>query len=641
MAVMALRGRGSVAELIDHLRGSSDWLADYLADEVLDQQTPALRRFLLETSILDEFDAQLCAAVTGDDSAYARLDEIARADLFLIQLDAGKRWFRYHHLFQELLQHRLRAQAEAGVVAELHRRAAAWLAGAGEMPTAVRHRLAAGDQDQAAALVESQIGATLLHAPFQARALLALIPHEVLVQRPQLMLDRCRLGQFFDDKDTLPYAEEAARTLQERQSSDPDAARHHAELLVFRSAAYHTHRNVSAAAADFHQAQAHVAHLDEFHRAMLRFVEMALHGYAGRMAEMEQAAEAVLEAFERIGFDLGNVGLRRELAKWSMRAGNSGQATRRFEELFQNRSWDPLNVARELVLSYFPAIQNSYWQNHLAQAQSYQRSALELAVQLQDTDLIHAARCLGRILGEDGEVDRVSPHALSEDLRRVITPGVADLLLDCQTRFLIATGRSDLAWQIVQDSGANLQNLPKNHVHRRMITCLRTHIARGVDLEAITPALAEALAIATEHNHRLDQLQLLALAAWQQLQLGGLEAARETLQQAAQLAQETGYVRVLLDIPALAPADWSDDEALAASLGEVKGLLTKREHDVLALLAEDLTYAQIGEELVISLSTVRAHVNRIYKKLAVHRRDQAVQRAREFGLLRPSPSDFT
>jgi LuxR family maltose regulon positive regulatory protein len=125
------------------------------------------------------------------------------------------------------------------------------------------------------------------------------------------------------------------------------------------------------------------------------------------------------------------------------------------------------------------------------------------------------------------------------------------------------------------------------------------------------------------------------------LQLGGPEAALETLQQAVQLAQETGYVRVLLDIPALAPADWSDDEALAASLGEVKDLLTKREHDVLALLAEDLTYAQIGEELVISLSTVRAHVNRIYKKLAVHRRDQAIQRARELGLLRPSPSDFT
>jgi ATP/maltotriose-dependent transcriptional regulator MalT len=324
-----------------------------------------------------------------------------------------------------------------------------------------------------------------------------------------------------------------------------------------------------------------------------------------------------------------------------MRAGNSGQATRRFEELFQDRSWDPLNVARELVLSYFPATENSYWQNHLAQAQSYQRSALELAVQLQDTDLIQAARCLGRILGEDGQDDRVSVLDFSDRLSRVITPGVADLLLDCQTRFLIATGRSDLAWQIVQESGANLQNLPKNHVHRRMITCLRTHIARGVDLEAITPALAEALAIAMEHNHRFDQLQLLALAAWQQLQLGGPEAALETLQQAVQLAQETGYVRVLLDIPALAPADWSDDEALAASLGEVKDLLTKREHDVLALLAEDLTYAQIGEELVISLSTVRAHVNRIYKKLAVHRRDQAIQRARELGLLRPSPSDFT
>ena len=99
------------------------------------------------------------------------------------------------------------------------------------------------------------------------------------------------------------------------------------------------------------------------------------------------------------------------------------------------------------------------------------------------------------------------------------------------------------------------------------------------------------------------------------------------------MARETGYVRVLLDIPALAMVDWSDDEAIAGSLDSARRLLTEREQEVLALLAKDLTYEQIGQELTISLSTVRAHVNRIYKKLDVHRRIQAVQQARELGWL--------
>ena len=88
--------------------------------------------------------------------AYGKLAAILRADLFLIPLD-GKGWFRYHHLFQELLQHRLQAQTLAPIVAELHRRVAAWLAGVGEAHSAIRHLLAAGATDQAAALVETGV----------------------------------------------------------------------------------------------------------------------------------------------------------------------------------------------------------------------------------------------------------------------------------------------------------------------------------------------------------------------------------------------------------------------------------------------------------------------------------------------------
>lgn len=116
LGVLALRRRTTVHDLIDELHGSDAWLADFLTDEVLDRQPPALRDFLLQTAMLDAFDADLCAAVTGMEDAYGKLAAIVRADLFLIPLD-GRGWYRYHHLFQELLQHRLQAQASPSCIA--------------------------------------------------------------------------------------------------------------------------------------------------------------------------------------------------------------------------------------------------------------------------------------------------------------------------------------------------------------------------------------------------------------------------------------------------------------------------------------------------------------------------------------------
>ena len=110
LAVLSLRRPGNCSELIGALQGDRAWLAAFLVDEVLDRQTPELREFLLQTSILDEFNTSLCAAVTGDAAAYAHLAALVQADLFLIRLDDNDDdgWHRYHHLFQELLQHRLR-----------------------------------------------------------------------------------------------------------------------------------------------------------------------------------------------------------------------------------------------------------------------------------------------------------------------------------------------------------------------------------------------------------------------------------------------------------------------------------------------------------------------------------------------------
>ena len=155
-------GAGTHAERdLADLSGSHFEIADYLVNEVMASQPPAILRFLLATSILDRFCAPLCESVLGsaagrDDSAFdvpACIQWLERHNLFVIPLDDHRQWYRYHHLFQELLQRRLLSEAGPEQVAELHRRAAAWLDGQGLVDEAIRHALAINDLDLAAQLM--------------------------------------------------------------------------------------------------------------------------------------------------------------------------------------------------------------------------------------------------------------------------------------------------------------------------------------------------------------------------------------------------------------------------------------------------------------------------------------------------------
>ena len=153
-------GANAESDLAD-LSGTHFEIADYLVDEVMACQPPAILRFLLVTSILDRFCAPLCESVLGsaagrDDSACdvpASIQWLERNNLFVIPLDDNRQWYRYHHLFQELLQRRLLAEVGPEQVAELHRRAAAWFAGQGLIDEALRHALAINDLDLAAQLM--------------------------------------------------------------------------------------------------------------------------------------------------------------------------------------------------------------------------------------------------------------------------------------------------------------------------------------------------------------------------------------------------------------------------------------------------------------------------------------------------------
>ncbi|HSS68910.1 MAG TPA: AAA family ATPase, partial [Nocardioidaceae bacterium] len=158
LAALSLDGREDRRAFVSGFAGDDRYVVDYLAEEVLDRQPDNVRRFLLDSSILDRLSGPLCEAVTGQPDGKAMLDALDRQNLFVVPLDDQRRWYRYHHLFGDVLRAHLLGE-RPGDVAELHRRASRWYDEAGEPIPAVRHALAGGEPDRAADLAELAIPA--------------------------------------------------------------------------------------------------------------------------------------------------------------------------------------------------------------------------------------------------------------------------------------------------------------------------------------------------------------------------------------------------------------------------------------------------------------------------------------------------
>ncbi|MFZ0166488.1 MAG: hypothetical protein WAL12_23155, partial [Trebonia sp.] len=186
LAALSMQGREDTAAFIAGFAGDDRYIVDFLAEEVLQRQPGHVQQFLLRTCILDRLCGPLCDAVTGQDDGKAMLAALERGNLFLVPLDDRRQWYRYHQLFADVLQARLRDERPEEVP-DLHRRASGWHEQNGEPSEAIRHALAAGDFERAADLVELAIPA-MLRSRQEAAVLgwLELLPDVVVRVRPVL-----------------------------------------------------------------------------------------------------------------------------------------------------------------------------------------------------------------------------------------------------------------------------------------------------------------------------------------------------------------------------------------------------------------------------------------------------------------------
>jgi LuxR family transcriptional regulator, maltose regulon positive regulatory protein len=201
LAAISFRSAGSQEAVLSSLSGIDINITEFLLEEVLSHQIPAIQTFLLKTSILDSFNTSLCEAVIGEIDATWNvrqcLDWIERAEMFIIPLDNRREWYRYHHLFQELLRHRLTAQVGPEQIAGMHRQASAWFEQHGFLDEALHHALAAGDLELAARQMYSGLREVLNREdrPTLERWL-RLLPDELIQQRPDLLMIKAWALQF-------------------------------------------------------------------------------------------------------------------------------------------------------------------------------------------------------------------------------------------------------------------------------------------------------------------------------------------------------------------------------------------------------------------------------------------------------------
>jgi len=666
LAALSLRGRSDISAFVHSFTGSHLYVAEYLLEEVLRRQPEAVQTFLLRTSILERLGAGLCTAVTGQQEARAVLVDLHRANIFVIPLDDEGRWFRYHHLFADLLRARLAQMLPSAEIAALHGRAATWYEQHGAVAEAVHHALATEDYERVAILVEQEARSLM----FGGRAgilrnWLAALPADVLAAHPRLNIYRLWIDLMQGKADPSPQALRENERLLRSLPSSPENEQLQLELMA-----------VLCRFVAFSGDTARAIRLAEEALARLPVSEGALHARAysalavahwleGRPEQARQARDEAL----RLARATGNYSLAAHILMVQgieeVDYGRLRHAARTFRtivEMGEEAGQEP----------FFPAGQGYVglagvrleW-HELDQAERLLERGIELCRRGGLAGMVTGHTFRARLLQAKGEQEaaRATLHLL-EHTYQSVNPTVTAR----QIHFRLALGEVKEAARLAQPWLEWLAGegpppaLLVGEIVR--LTLARLFLARG-DVARARQLLAEVerTAAPAGRNGRLLEVHLLRALVDRDEHGGKITSvAVASLERALALAEPEGYMLFFLeDGPDLLPllqAVARDPEvpgnlqryaqkvlaagrgervpAEALSPGEATGLvepLTPRELEVLQQIAAGDSNQEIAAKLFITVRTVKKHASNIYGKLGVGNRTAAVARARELALL--------
>lgn len=693
LAGLSMRDRTDPSHFIATLSGSHRFILTYLTEEVLSRQPEPVQQFLLQTSILDRLNGDLCDAVTQRNDSHALLEQLWNANLFLVPLDDEGHWYRYHHLFAGLLSDRLKTLYKEQT-AELRKRASRWYARASAeslrldeqaafATEAVQQALGAADYETAVSIMESHALGMIVQ--WYARTVndwVQALPSEWRAKSPKTSLafawNYLLHGEF---SQANPYLEQLTAIFSDSRMEEDPALQ--AEWLALQAWLLNNQGQPSAGLALANRALEMVPETDGYAHSL---IYMALTGAYNQLDDYARTVEAYQKMIaygrsagnivaELLGIaGLGQIALFHGQYRFTFEIASQG-----VERMERSGSLHPISTA-----VYGEIAEIFYQWNQLEQARRYIRRAVEVSTL---SGFSHAAVyynvILSRLFQREGffeaaaqEIEKAStllqmdgPTSLREEVvsQQVRLALANGRLADAETAFLGLRAGSDVDYlsALTQDGlspdqsfsypAGRLGNIAlRLHVYRARSRRDRVDLSRGIDLA--NSLFGRVFA----SGFLLTALETLLLRAQLQAVVGNLEASLADTLSALELGEPEGIISVfveegqpvadalqlLLEHRPRQPAQAAYVRTILAAFPGARPPaepgsgpeplvepLTERELNVLRLMAGGLKYEEIAGQLFISVNTVRTYVKAIYGKLAVNSRFQAVERARQVKLI--------
>ncbi len=675
LAGLSLQDRDDPGAAVAAFAGDDRFIVDYLAEEVLGRQPADVRDFLLQTSVLDRLTGPLCDAVTGQAGGAARLVALDRANLFLVPLDDHRQWYRYHHLFADVLRTHLLEQ-QPGQVSPVHRRAGAWFENHGDPAAAISHALAGQDYEAAADLME-------LTMPVLSRerreaefaAWIRAVPDEVVRVRPVLGIvlvgalaqvsDFATIHKRLSDIDSSlrpdggPWPADPPAGLVVR---DQDGYRSlPAGVETYRAALALTHGDLDATVS---HAQAALS-LAPPRGYLIRSAAGALAGLAswatGDLAGAHAAYTGSVAGLTSVGHLADVLGFTVTLGDIRQTQGRLRDALHTYQEaldLVAPGAGPPLRGTADMHVGIAAVLIERDDLPGAAEHLDISRRLGEYnglpqnpyRSRLVRARLREAEGDLGAALALLDEADRLYNGDYSPNVRPV--PAVRTRLRLRRHELEHADAWAHRRQLSAQDELTYL----REYEHVTLARLLLARSAQGArrDLDDGTTLLARLLRAAEDGGRGGTVVEVLLLQALAQQAGGDAAAALGALGRAVTLAEPEGYVRVFAEegppVAVLLRLLAKDDRAQRGYLRRLLAAtttgpdsspsgqplvdpLSDREFDVLRLLATELDGPDIARQLAVSVNTLRTHTKHIYAKLGVTNRRAAVLRGEALRLL--------
>ena len=673
---LSMQGHQNATRFIESFSGSHHYVLDYLVEEVLQQQSESVQTFLLRTSILDRLCGPLCDAVcsvgtasssfrtavprVSDVSGQESLEYLEQANLFIIPLDNERRWYRYHHLFADLLRQRLNQSIassstgdEGRGVAKLHIRASEWYEDNGLEIEAFHHAVAANNVERAERLVEGK-GLPLYFRGAVAPILswLESLPTTVLDARPSLWTTYAWALWIAHQNSRVEQKLQAAEAALRDAEPDDRTQNLVGHIAAMRAMLAANQYQAETIIAESRRALEYLPSSNLYVRtAVTRTLGFAYHIQGDRAAASQAYTEAIAMS-EASGNTFINILATTGLGLIQEAENQLHLAVESYRRVLQLVGDPPQPVACEAC---FGLARICYQWNDVDAAQEYGQRGVQLARQIEGIDSFVAGEVfLARMKLAQGDVDGASAmlaeagqsarrHNFVHQIPEVAAAQVLALLRQGP---LLHQGNLAAAAHLAQ-------------THDLPLSRARVHLAQGNPSAAL--AVLEPLRQEVEAKDWQDEwLKVMVLQAVALQACGEKDKAVQLLGDALALAEPGGFIRIYVDEGA-PMADLLSETAAHGIMPDYTGKLlavfgiegqkhenksylplvqplieplSQRELEVLQLLAQGLSNREISERLFLALDTVKGHNRRIYGKLEVQRRTEAVARARELGLLK-------